>query len=251
VTPQQRDFSYTRRPVWLLGHVIVVAAVVVFVMMGFWQIRRLDDRQAFNEILVSRTAEAARPLDDVLDEFEPSQADLELRNVVAVGTYRPGEEVILLARSYNGISGHHILTPLDLGDGTAVLVDRGWVPIDLDQPGMAEFAAPTGSVLVYGVLRKTEVRGSFGPTDAATGILTQTARVDLKRLDEQVGGDLLPVYIQLQKQDPATPGDYPALVTLPEPSEGPHRGYAVQWFLFAAVTLVGYPVLLWRTAERG
>jgi surfeit locus 1 family protein len=227
----------------------VIVALVVFVLMGLWQIRRLGERQDFNEILIARTNTAARPLDDVLAEHGPSQDELELRFVVATGAYRPGEEIVLLARSQNGLSGHHILTPLDLGDGRAVIVDRGWVPIDLDIPGMAEFAPPPGEVEVYGVLRKTEERGSFGPVDAPDGTLGQTIRVDLARLDQQIDGDLIPVYIQLNKENPASGLEYPDLVALPQPTEGPHRGYAVQWFLFAGVVVVGYPVLLWRTAN--
>ena len=130
------------------------------------------------------------------------------------------------------------------------MVDRGWVPIDLDQPGMDAFASPSGMVSIAGILRKTEVRGSFGPAIPSSGLVTQVPRVDLGRLDEQVAADLLPIYVQLLDQNPVQSGDLPRLVPLPEPSEGPHRGYAVQWFLFAAVTLVGYPVLLWRTATR-
>lgn len=244
-----RDYRFALRPKWIAGHVIAVVAVVVFVAMGFWQLRRLHERQDFNAMLLSRTTVAEEPLDDVLAQFGDSQEDLELRLVVASGRYAPEEEIILIARSFNGLSGHHVLTPLYLEDGRAVVVDRGWVSIDLDSPGMAEFAPPVGTVTVYGALRKTEVRGSFGPVDPDDGLLAQVARVDLQRIDRQIAGDVVPVYIQLLDQDPAQLGGVPALVALPEPSEGPHRGYAVQWFLFALVTAVGYPVLLRRTAE--
>ena len=90
------------------------------------------------------------------------------------------------------------------------------------------------------------MRGSFGPSIPADGVVTQVPRVDLERLDDQINADLLPVYIQLLKQNPAQAGEWPVLVPLPEPSEGSHRGYAVQWFLFAAVTVVSYPILLRR-----
>lgn len=246
---RERDFSFTRKPKWLAGHVIVVVAVIVFVGMGFWQLRRLGDRQDFNSLLMNRATNAEVTLDDALMQFGPAEDGLELRNVVMSGQYRSSEEVILLAQSYNGLSGHHVLTPLDLGDGRAIIVDRGWVPIDLDQPGMAEFAVPDGRVDVYGVLRKSDARGSSRVVVSSGGVITQTLRVDLDRLATQVSGELLPVYVQLLKQNPAPAGDYPALVPLPQPTEGPHRGYAVQWFLFAAVTVVGYPILLWRTAE--
>ncbi len=244
----QRDLSFLRRPKWIVGHVIVIIAVVVFVSMGFWQLRRLADRQDFNTILTSRAVATAAPLDEVLETYGPSQDDLELRNVVVTGSYRSTEEIILLSKSFRGLSGHHVLTPLYLSDGSAVVVDRGWVPIDLDQPGLSEFAPPEGEVTIVGVLRKTQVRGSFGPVDPPDGVLDQIARVDVDRISQQTAGALAPVWIQLLEQTPVQPSDSPAIVELPEPSEGPHRGYAVQWFLFTAVVAVGYPTLLWRTS---
>jgi surfeit locus 1 family protein len=249
MTPQ-RDYAFARKPKWLAGHVLALLAVIVFVNMGFWQMRRLSDRQDFNALLMSRTTVEEIALNEALNQFGPSQDSLELRAVVASGEYRQAEEVILIAKSYNGLSGHHVLTPLYLEDGRAVMVDRGWVPIDLDEPGMIVFAPPDGTVHVHGALRKTEVRGSVGPVTPADGVLTQIARPNLERLDSQVEAELLPVYIQLLEQNPAQGGDYPALVSLPQPSEGSHRGYAVQWFLFAAVAVVGYPILLRRTAEE-
>jgi surfeit locus 1 family protein len=243
------DYSFVRRPKWVAGHIIVLIAVAVFINMGFWQLRRLAERQDFNDRLLARTTVAEQPLDATLARYGNSQDDLELRIVAVTGTYRTVDEVILRAQSLNGISGHHVLTPLDLGDGRVLIVDRGWVPIDMDQPGQPEARPPAGVVDIHAALRKTQVRGSFGPVDPAEGTLTQIARVDLARLGQQIDGEVIPVFAQLLKQDPAQPGDLPALVPLPQPSEGSHRGYAVQWFLFAGVTLVGYPLLLRRTAD--
>jgi surfeit locus 1 family protein len=244
-----RDYSFVRRPRWLAGHLLALLAIVVFVNMGLWQIRRLHERQAFNQILTTRTTAPAQTIDELLAEYGSDQDALELRSVVVDGEYNVTDEVILLAQSYNGLSGHHVLTPLELGDGRAVIVDRGWVPIDLDKPGETAFLPPSGPVEVHGVLRKTQVRGRFGPVDPANGLLSQIARVDIARLDQQTKSKLVPVYIELTAQDPAQPGELPAVVPLPQPSEGPHRGYAIQWFLFTAVVVVGYPILLRRTAE--
>ena len=246
-----RDFGFALDRKWIAGHLVALIAIVIFVNMGFWQLRRLEERRDFNERLLSRTTEAATPLAEALRIHGPEQDSLELRTVTIAGTYAPHEEVILLARSYNGVSGHHVLTPLYMEGDRAIMVDRGWVPIDLDQPGLDAFAPPRGQVTVVGVLRKTETRGSFGPSIPADGTVRQVPRVDVARLDEQTEAALVPVYLQLLKQSPAQSGDLPRLVPLPEPSEGSHRGYAVQWFLFAAVTAVGYPILLRRTAERG
>lgn len=246
-----RDYSFVVSRKWIYGHIVALIAIVVFVNMGLWQIRRLHEKQAFNAILTSRTTVDPQPLDDVLREFGQDQDLLELRSVVVTGDYRQDEEIILRSQSFNGVSGHHVLTPLDLGDGRVIIIDRGWVPIDLDQPGRQEFAPPSGRVEIEGFLRKTEVRGSFGPVDPPQGMLAQIARVDIVRLGQQVDGELVPVYVQLAGQEPAQDGSLPAIVPLPQPSEGPHRGYAVQWFLFTAVVLVGYPILLRKTAETG
>jgi cytochrome oxidase assembly protein ShyY1 len=243
------DYRFARRPKWIAGHIIALLAIVVFVNMGLWQIRRLHERQHFNQILISRTTAAPQPLDDILAAYGSDQDELELRSVVAVGEYNAAEEVILLARSFEGVSGNEVLTPLELGNGRAISVDRGWVPIDLDTPDRPEFAPPAGDVQVHGVLRKTEVRGSFGPAEPAEGVLSQIIRPDIERLDQQTTSDLVPVFIQLTAQDPPQVGDIPAPVPLPVPSEGPHRGYAVQWFLFTAVVIVGYPILIHRTAH--
>lgn len=243
------DYGFALKPKWIAGHVIVLVAVIVFVNMGFWQLRRLEERRDFNTLLLDRATAAEMPLVQALEQYGPSQESMELRVVTVAGTYAPHEEIILLARSYRGVSGHHVLTPLYIGGERAVMVDRGWVPIDLDEPGLEVFAPPISQVNVVGVLRKTEVRGSFGPSIPADGIVAQVPRVDLVRLDRQINADLLPVYIQLLKQNPAQAGDLPRLVPLPQPSEGSHRGYAVQWFLFAGVAAIGYPILLWRTAR--
>jgi surfeit locus 1 family protein len=251
MTAPARSYGFLRRPKWVAGHLLALVAVVVFINMGLWQLRRLAERQDFNELLTSRTTQEAQPLDAVLAEYGPGQDALELRSVTATGEYDTAEEVVLLAMSYEGISGHHVLTPLELGDGRAVIVDRGWVPIDLDTPGRPESAPPEGEVEVRGVLRKTQVRGRFGPVDPEEGPLETISRVDVARLDEQTTSDLIPVYIELTAQVPPQPDDLPVIVPLPQPSEGPHRSYAVQWFLFTAVVLIGYPILLRRTAEQG
>jgi surfeit locus 1 family protein len=245
-----RVYRFLRSPRWITGHVVALVTVVVFINLGLWQLRRLDERRAFNELIVGRSTAEEHTLGELLNEYGADEDSLELRAVDAHGEYVPDEEVILLARSYEGISGHHVLTPLRTDDGLVVIVDRGWVPIDLDMPGAPEFSPPVGRVTVHGVLRKGEVRGPFAPSIPTEGRLDQIARIDIERLDQQIGGEVVPVYIQLTAQDPAQIGELPIPVPLPTPSEGPHLGYAVQWFLFTAVVLVGYPILLRRTAEN-
>jgi cytochrome oxidase assembly protein ShyY1 len=108
-------------------------------------------------------------------------------------------------------------------------------------------------VTVEGLLFPSQHRGSIGPTDPAAGRLDALARADLDRYQVQVDYDLHPAYVQLVTSDPeqsvGAAGE-PELVALgpPEPTEGPHLSYAVQWFIFTTIALVGYPLLLRKVA---
>ncbi|TLN17845.1 hypothetical protein FDZ74_07285 [bacterium] len=64
--------------------------------------------------------------------------------------------------------------------------------------------------------------------------------VNLERIQQQVSEPLLPAYI-LQAPDPAWNGLPHRQLVMPEITEGPHMGYAMQWFTFAAILGLGYP----------
>ena len=81
-------------------------------------------------------------------------------------------------------------------------------------------------------------------------MLRVLARVDVARLQQQVDETLLPIYVDLRAQEPAQPGPLPEPIPEPELSEGPHLNYAGQWFIFALLTIIVYPLLLRRVARR-
>jgi surfeit locus 1 family protein len=220
---------------------------------GTWQLRRLDEKRDRNEVVEAR---AALDLVDVAGLAEPGDFEgvdqLEYRRVTASGRYLPDDEVLVRSRSLEGAPGSWVLTPLLLDDGTAVIVNRGWIP----NPGTLEAVparsrAPEGRVEVAGLVRLTETRGRFGSQDPAEGELTDLARADVGRIGRQVDVDVLPVYVQLLTQDPAPDlADQPKPVPAPTLDEGPHLSYAVQWFIFTTVGVVGYPLILRRRARE-
>jgi cytochrome oxidase assembly protein ShyY1 len=238
-----------RSPKWLVGHVIALAAVVAFVSLGFWQLRRLDERLTRNATVSERLDAEPAPLADLFGEFGEDGEALASRRAVATGTYLVDEEVRLSTRSYRGQPGHHLLTPLLLDDGRALLVDRGWVPLPFDDPPVAEATPPGGTVTVTGVLEPAQEPSMFG-VRVPEGETPYLGVPDLGRLQQQVDAELVPVWVQLQAQDPPNAGDLPVPAELPRLDEGPHRSYAGQWFLFAVVVAVGYPVLLRRQLRR-
>jgi cytochrome oxidase assembly protein ShyY1 len=250
----RRPVPFWLRPKWLVGHVLVVALVATFVSLGLWQLGRLDERRDRNAEITARAEVPTAPVEDVV----PAGAgigdveDLRFRRVSLTGTYDTGGEVLIRPRTQDGISGWDVVTPLVLRDGRAVLVDRGFAPLAPEPATAREAAAPPeGEVTVTGLVLPSQVRRGIGPTDPATGTLEELARVDIARVRQQYDRELLPVYVQLETQDPPQGvRQLPQVLPTPATDEGPHLSYAVQWFLFAGVGVVGWPVLLQRTGRE-
>jgi surfeit locus 1 family protein len=215
--------------------VVIVALVIagVCIRLGVWQMGRLQGRERINAMLTERGALPPRDIQAV----DPSA--LPYTHVTATGTYDTAHEAILSGRTYEGVAGNHVLTPLVLGDGSAVLVDRGWVPLVTDTPPVTgAAAAPTGTVRVEGV--------ALAP-DAISDPARSPASAITIRIDLGISGmpyRLLPVYVLLAEQTP--PQISPAPVPPPTLDNGPHLGYMLQWFAFASIALVGGVVLLVR-----
>lgn len=248
-----RALPFWLRPKWVLGHVLVIALVIAFVGLGFWQLDRLSQRRDENAAIAERSRIPSTPVTEVvppgtgLDDVD----DLRYRQVSLTGTWDADGEVLVRPRSLDGVSGWHVVTPLVLDDGRAALVTRGFAPLSTDLDAVREAVAPpTGEVTVTGLAFPTQERQGIGPTDPEDGVLEELARVDIGRIDEQYGRDLLPVYVQLATPAPTEITDLPRLLPAPTTDEGPHLSYAGQWFLFAGVGLVGWPLLLRHTAAE-
>ena len=224
-----------RRPIWLLGHVVALAAMLAFARLGDWQLDRLEERRDRNRVIAERADGPAVGIDDV----DVSRA--EFQHTSARGRFDTTDEVLIRNRSYRGTLGANVVTPLVVRGSDAVLVNRGWIPLATEPP-----APPEGTVTVEGLLLASQRRG-IGPRDAAEGRLTVLNRVDVARIDAQSELDLFPLYLSLVTPEPE--GDYPIPLDPPVRDEGPHRSYAIQWFLFTGIVLIGYPILVRRRMQ--
>ena len=237
-----RQRPFWLRPKWIFGHVLCLVLIVTFVNLGFWQLRRLDEKRDRNALIHSREASPPASLDEALHDGADAAA---YRRVRAKGTWDAGATVLVRSRSLDGDPGYHVLTPLDVGDET-IIVNRGFAPLGAgDDVAVLAAVRPTGDldVQVEGLLRPSDSRGSIGPKDPATGRLTVVNRIDIPRLQQQSPEPLAPVYLQLQSAQPKD-SDFLRLLPLPATDEGPHLSYAIQWFIFATVGAVGWPLLL-------
>lgn len=252
------SWRFALTPKWIIRHVLVVALVVTMVTLGFWQLRRLDEKRDHKALVEARQEQPVAGVDAVV----PSGAAVDdaavdgvlYRRVRATGTYEADDTVVVENRTVNGVSGAWVLTPLRLDDGRAVVVNRGFIRFDREG-AIVPPEPPAGRVTVEGLVFPSQRRGTFGPTDPVDGRLAVLARVDLDRYAAQLDYELLPAYVQLVTSDPGEPpaaAGVPELVALgpPVPDEGPHLSYAVQWFIFTTIAAGGYGLLLRKVARE-
>lgn len=244
-------YRFALRGRWLVGHLVVLAVATTFVRLGFWQLDRLDEVRSRNAVVESRRELPTVPLDAVLDPGGPARGRVFHRRVTVTGVYDAEREVTVRFRSLNGQPGEYLLTPLVEMGGAAVLVNRGWVPsADGASESHPEAAPPSGTVRVTGSILPGEERTGLGPADPETGFLSALNRIDVDRLRGQLPYEVYAAYLQLQAQEPAQRQRLPVPVPPDDLSDGPHLSYAIQWFLFAAIGLVGWPLLIRRTARE-
>jgi len=210
--------------------------------LGFWQLERLEWRRDFNDHYLEQInlPELNLNINQDIDLLMLS----EYRKVFVSGKFDFSEEVFLQNQVYQNQPGYHVLTPFLIdGHDEAVFVDRGWISLnDLDQ--IKKIDQFSNSIhQINGVIRLGESKNSFGSnfnnieSDPNFMLL-----VDIEQIKNKISYDLLPVYIQIENK---------VVEELPIPqiaeveiTEGPHMGYAIQWFFFASVVGVGYPLFI-------
>jgi surfeit locus 1 family protein len=235
---------------WLFATLLVLAGTALCIRLGIWQLDRLEQRRAFNAQFEGARAEPALDLDQQVPE---DVAEMEWRSVKATGEY-DFENQIAVRNQYNGDQyGYHLLTPLRFG-GTAVFVDRGWIPAE-GNPAPTDWRKydEAGPVAVSGQIRlgraKPAIGGVADPLPENGAKLEVWNNADLTRIASQMPYPILPVYIQPEPDSNDTEPPIPFQPEI-ELTEGPHFGYALQWFTFATILFVGYPFFL-RKQETG
>lgn len=226
---------------------MVATVVAAFAALGNWQLARHREVQLENQVASARIEAEPGELESTLLAAGPSFDSLEYRRVTASGVFEPDDELLVRNQVNNGTAGFHVVTPFEF-DGGTILVNRGWVPLELDTPPIESAPPPDGVVDVELLLRASQPIPPFG-REEPDGHLEVVNRIDLERLDRQFD-DLAPAWAHL-----ISPSDADRLpVALETPSftdDGPHLAYAGQWFLFALITVVGSAFLIRSTGRKG
>jgi surfeit locus 1 family protein len=242
---------------WLILTLLVFVGTVLCIRLGIWQLDRLEQRRAFNaQFELAR----GQPVLDLNEEQPENIALMEWRSVNVSGTYDFENQVAVRNQYYGSQYGYHLLTPLrfgpstDSGQATTIFVDRGWIPAEGNSaPSDWRKYDEAGTVTVSGQIRLGQAKPAIGgvadplPEDGEKLEIWNNANIT--RVANQLPYPVLPFYIQPEAAPTDTEPPIPFQPEI-ELTEGPHFGYALQWFTFATILFIGYPFFL-RKQEAG
>lgn len=219
-----------RRTILLTLGAFALAALCV--RLGFWQWHRMEDKKHEQSVIERHLAAEAVPVQSVLQPGRAVAGTDEWTRVRVIGTFDTRREVTVKFTTREGKAGADVVTPLVLPDGSALLVNRGWMATENTNARPTDIpAAPRGQVTVEGWLRPDNNAGG----NAVVPVDGQVRAIASRGLERHIGRDLLPGFINLQK---------PSATGL-EPEPRPHVGhalnffYALQWWFFAGLALIG------------
>jgi len=197
--------------------------------LGVWQLDRAAQKTALHEALLARGK--LPPLDAVALARTPEAVEEQLhRRVQLQGRWLGAQSIYLDNRQMNGRPGFFLVTPLLVGPGDAVLVQRGWLPRNSrDRERLAAVDTPTGVVSIEGRIAPGLAR-LYEFDAAASGAIRQN--LDIAAYARETGKALRPlVVVQLDAAADGLQRQWaPAVLDVSK-----HHGYALQWFSLSAL----------------
>ena len=238
---------------WIRLHVLIwLILIPAFIGLGMWQRGRYHERKAENAVI--KTAMNAPPVPiegaDAVGAAVP-QKD-RWKQLTLVGTFDTAHQFLARNHQENGNPGFWVITPMTLGDGTSVLVNRGWIPTASSdqQQSPAIPAPPAGTVTVTGRLQQSETKGNTGIRDVTAGLPTgQISLINTASLAAKTGLQLRGGYAEVISSKPADSSEI-TLVDAPSLDEGPYLSYWFQWWLFCVIAIGGWVTIIRREAQH-
>lgn len=230
--------------------VLAVAGFVILMSLGTWQLERKAWKEALIETLTQRLSAPPVAL-PARSEWPQLRAETdEFRRVTFRAEFVHAQEAFVytagsaLRPDVSG-PGYWVFTPARLADGSLVMIDRGFVPQDRQNPRTRTEGQIAGPVDIVGVLRWPEARGWFTPKDDPVSnawyVRDHLGIATAKNL-----GEVGPFYIDLEA--PPAPGGLPKVGPLAINLRNEHLQYAITWYGLAAVLAAVF--LIWVRSRR-
>jgi cytochrome oxidase assembly protein ShyY1 len=237
-------FKFLLAPRWIAITLVCIFMLPAFQALSNWQWHRLQDRQAANVLIQEQIDKEPVAIDELIvtaDGATTVPNDFQWRTIEMTGVWQTENQVLVRKKSLESDLGLWVVTPLELVDGTIVMVNRGWTAAAnsaVDSPVVAD--VPTGTIEVLGRLRGITPRTKPAPTDLPDGQVDRIIPLEIVDSPETLSN----AYVEMTASRPESKTSDIRTLPAPEVTEGAHRSYAIQWLFFEIMTVIGWIILV-------
>lgn len=223
-----------------------IAAFLVLVALGTWQLQRLAWKDGLIARIESRTTDEPISLKEALSRWKNTGGDVEYLRVRLNGRFLHDLERHLF-NVVKGESGWQVMTPFETEEGAIVIVDRGFVLMTLKSVASRPEGQVSGTNSLVGLVRLPETKAYFTPENSpdknewywrdiggmANSVLSPSQRTNL-----------VPFFVALEAND--IPGGWPRAGTTRLELPNKHLQYAFTWFALAGTLVFVYVLFVWK-----
>ena len=213
---------------------VTLLFLVFLVSLGFWQLDRASQKQEIlDKYHADHGATAIR-----IDAGSLSAQGYDYQLAEAKGYFDTDQQFLLDNRTHKGAVGYHVITPFLIATKSAILVDRGWVPLGVSREQLPDVSVDISERIINGKLKPVQ-KDVFmlGQEEPRQVWPYRVHHVNIKKFSKELGYSLSPYLLLLNPDEPS------GYVRDWKPFKfGPERnvGYAVTWFSLAVTLLLIY-----------
>lgn len=234
--------SYTFKP-RLWPTVMTIPALICLLLLGNWQVERLEWKLDLIEKIETRAT--GTPVS--LPAGMADQDELEYMHVSVTGRFDNNAEVTMYSAGPNGDPGYDLYTPFILDDGRSIIINRGWVPEQLKEKASRPDSIVEGQTNVVGLLRKPWEKLWYGPENDPAGNMWFYGDVDMMAAHMGMSA-YFPMYLYADKID--SNNRFPIAGRTEFNIVNNHLDYAMTWYGLSIVLVVIYLLAHIRKKEQ-
>lgn len=215
----------------VLIYFFYLITVSFLISLGVWQLGRAEEKKA---LLLAQKLSTDKEIIKIESILASNSENFSYRKIKISGYYDEAHQFLIDNQIVNGQVGYFVMTPLRLEHSSkAVLVNRGWLPLNKNREVLPELSITTKKTTVTGTINHFPrvgiiLAGAKIPTEGWPSVVHL---VDINILAKKLAYALLPFQIELDSNMPE------GYVREWKINQGitpeKHIAYAVQWFALA------------------
>jgi surfeit locus 1 family protein len=225
---------------------VYLCLLPLLIALGIWQLGRSEEKRVFleqqgQELASSEIIHLSKASEDNVDR-------LRYKKVQAIGHYDQAHQFLIDNQISAGKAGYFVLTPFVLqGETKAVLVNRGWVPLNQQRSILPDLQISSEQTKVTGRINQfpsvgIKLAGAEIPTEGWPSVVQV---VDSSVLAKKLGYSIFPFQIELDKDQPEGFKREWQTTTMMLPEQ--HTAYAIQWFALALTLTI---LFIWYSFKK-